>query len=176
MRKIILYIAQSADGKIARPDGSVDWLDAIPNPEKTDYGYTSFYKSVDTTIMGHSTYQKILDFDIPFPYSDKKNFVLTRKKPPEDQPFVIFKKGDENFFHTLKSEPGKNIWLVGGAKVNTWFLQHGLIDEMYIYIMPVLIGEGIPLFEGMDESVPLISESSKGYKNGVVFLKYRFGR
>lgn len=173
MRKIILYIAQSADGKIARPDGRVDWLDSIPNPEKTDYGYTSFYESVDTTIMGYSTYQKILDFDIPFPYADKKNFVLTEKKDIDDQPFVTFTRGDKSYFQDLKSKPGKNIWLVGGSKVNSWFMQRGLIDELYIFIMPVLIGEGIPLFDDFDPLVHLRSISTKFYKNGVVFLHYQ---
>jgi dihydrofolate reductase len=176
MRKIILYIAQSADGKIARPDGGVDWLDTIPNPEKTDYGYACFYESVDTTIMGSSTYRKILDFNIPFPYTDKKNFVLTRQKPTEDHPFVEFIRGNEGFFLDLKSGPGKDIWLIGGARVNTWFLKHGLIDELFLFIMPVVIGNGIPLFEGIGQSVSLDPVSTKSYKNGVLFLKYRLGK
>jgi dihydrofolate reductase len=176
MRKIILYIAQSADGKIARPDGSVDWLENIPNPEKTDYGYASFYESVDTTIMGNSTYRKILNFDVPFPYPDKKNYVLTRNKVADAQPYVTFTSGEKTYFSSLKSKPGKDIWLVGGAQANTWFLQHGLIDEMFIFIMPVLIGKGIPLFDNFNHLVHLKPVSTKSYKNGVVFLKYRLGK
>ena len=79
MRKIRLYIAMSLNGKIARPDGSVDWLEAIPNPDKSDYGYARFYKEIDTTIQGCNTYRQLLSWGITFPYPDKKNYVITRK-------------------------------------------------------------------------------------------------
>jgi len=80
VRKIKLYIATSLNGKIASSDGNVDWLESIPNPEKTDYGYKAFYDSIDTTIQGYNTYNQILNWDIDFPYKGKKNYVLTKKK------------------------------------------------------------------------------------------------
>ena len=78
MRKIILYVACSLDGKIADREGNVDWLDTIPNPDHSDYGYSDFIKSVDTTLMGNKTYQQVLGFDVPFPYKETKNYVITR--------------------------------------------------------------------------------------------------
>lgn len=80
MRKIKLYIASSINGKTAKIDGSVDWLEEIPKPEKADYGYAKFYESIDTTIQGSNTYQQIMNWGIGFPYKGKKNYVITRKK------------------------------------------------------------------------------------------------
>lgn len=79
MRKIILYIATSVNGYIAKSDGSVDWLESIPNPNKDDYGCPKFYSSIDTTILGYNTYKQIINWDIEFPYKEKTNYVLTRK-------------------------------------------------------------------------------------------------
>lgn len=78
MRKVKLYIACSLNGKIAAKDGSVNWLETIPNPDKTDYGYLEFQKTIDTTIQGYSTYKQIIDWGIDFPYKETKNFVFTR--------------------------------------------------------------------------------------------------
>ena len=68
----------SLNGKIARPDGSVDWLDSIPNPEKIDYGYGQFIESIDTTLMGNKTYNQLIGWGIDFPYPDKQNFVFSQ--------------------------------------------------------------------------------------------------
>ncbi len=70
----------SFNGKIAKKDGTVAWLDAIPHPEGEDYGYADFYEGIGTTIMGYATYHQVINFDIPFPYPDKTNYVLTRKR------------------------------------------------------------------------------------------------
>ena len=78
MRKIVSYIVTSLDGKIARQDGGVYWLDELPNPDNSDYGYKNFYNSIDSTIMGSLIYQKILSFGGDFPYKGKENYVITR--------------------------------------------------------------------------------------------------
>ena len=80
MRKLKLYMATSLDGKIAGSKDDVKWLEEIPNPEKTDYGYYDFYRSVDTTIMGNTTYKMIENFEGKFPYPDTKNYVASSKK------------------------------------------------------------------------------------------------
>jgi dihydrofolate reductase len=81
MRSLKLYIAISLDNHIARSNGSVDWLESVPNPEQHDYGYQTFYDSIDTTLMGFNTYQEILNFGVYFPYPDKSNYVFSRRKP-----------------------------------------------------------------------------------------------
>jgi len=84
MRKIKLYIACSLNGKISRADGSVDWLDSFSPADDSDFGYTDFYNSIDTTIQGYSTYKQIIDWGIDFPYEGKENFVITNKKSLKD--------------------------------------------------------------------------------------------
>ena len=119
MRKIKLYIATSLNGKIAKPDGSVDWLEAIPKPDNSDYGYSEFYDTVDTTLQGHNTYKKIQSWGIQFPYKGKKNYVLTTDTTLKRNDDVEFISDDHvNFVKGLKEENGGDIWLIGGGKTN----------------------------------------------------------
>ena len=148
MRQVVLYIAASLDGYIARPDGDVSWLNApefeLPGE---DYGYHQFYGSIDTTLMGNATYRAILGFDVPFPYPDRTNYVFTRSDEHSDNEFVQFITGDVPLFvRKLKHGPGKDIWLVGGGEINALLLQSGLIDRIILTLMPLTLGQGIPLF------------------------------
>jgi dihydrofolate reductase len=172
MRKLILYIAMSLDGKIAGPQDDVKWLEELPNPDKSDYGYHDFVKSVDTTIMGNTTYQWISRQPIPFPYPDTKNYVLTRSEQESNDEVTFLSKDIPGFIEQLKQKEGKNIWLIGGGGVNQVCLDAGLIDEMRVFVMPVILGEGVPLFaEGYERSgVRLISSTT--YSSGVVELVY----
>ncbi len=175
MRKIILYIAASIDNYIARPDGNVDWLH---NPdyalEGEDYGYASFYKTIDTTLMGNSSYQEILGFDVPFPYPDKTNYVFSRSENNEDNEFVKFFSGDiAKFTKQLKEKPGKDIWLVGGGQINTVLLINGLIDKIILTIIPITLGDGIPMFhEGAPAETKFDLEKSQAFKSGLVQLTF----
>lgn len=169
MRKIKLYIAISLNGKIARSNGDVDWLEAIPNPKKLDYGYADFYESVDTTIQGFNTYRQIIEWNIPFPYQGKKNFVLTSKTELSNNEHVDFiSKNHVDFIKSLKNKEGKDIWLIGGANTNTKLLNAGLIDEIWLYTMPIIIPEGINLFESIPSECHLNLISSEKYETGVV--------
>ncbi|WP_372774898.1 dihydrofolate reductase family protein [Mangrovibacterium sp.] len=174
MRKVTLYIAQSLDGKIARMNGDVDWLDQFSNAENEDYGYSSFLESVDTTLMGNRTYEKIHSFGIDFPYAGKENYVFTRQKGKHDTDFVKF-IGDDvaSFVQGIKQEHGKGIWLIGGGEINSLLYNEGLIDEIYLFTMPVTLGEGVPLFSGrlVERQLKLIELSS--YSSGVICKKYR---
>ena len=143
MRKLKLYIAASLDSYIAGPKGEIDWLEAGGN---ADYGYQEFYTSIDTTLMGNSTYPLTLTVD-KFPYPDTSNYVFTRGTPPPDTAHVRFVSGDiAAFVRSLKEQSGKDIWLVGGGQVNTVMLNEGLIDEIILTIFPLVLAEGIPLF------------------------------
>ncbi len=174
MRKLISYIAVSMNGKIARSDGSVDWLENIPNPEKTDYGYSEFLKTVDTTIQGYNTYNQLIEWGIEFPYKDKKNYVLTRKHNPKNNGFVEFI--NENYVESikkLKNESGGDIWLIGGGQINTMILNAGLLDEIRMFVMPVIIPGGIDLFQFLPVETKLELIGTKSFSSGVVELNYR---
>lgn len=174
MRKIKLYIASSLDGKIASDDGSFQFLDEYNSPAE-DYGYTKFLDSVDTTIMGNTTYQQINSIESEFPYIGKRNFVFTRNTELKEDENVTFLSHDQlSVIQSLKEEPGKDIWLIGGGKVNSFFLKNKLIDELILFVMPVLLGNGIPLFEKADFLASVQLTGTKTYDNGVIELRYNF--
>lgn len=174
MKKIILYSAQSLNGKIARNDGSVDWLESIPHVDGEDYGYASFYASIDITIQGYSTYKQVLDWGIDFPYKEKKNYVLTRKKElakNEDVSFIM--KNHIDAIRNLKNQNGKNIWLIGGGQINTLLLNAHLIDEIILHTMPIVIPDGIAIFENTPAESRFELLSSKSYSSGVLESHYK---
>ncbi len=174
MRKIKLYAATSLNGKIARLDGDIKWLESVPNPGKTDYGYARFYDSIDTTIQGNKTFNQVMGWGIEFPYKDRKNYVITSNQQRQQFEYVEFITKDHiNFIRELKERKGKDIWLIGGGQVNTLLLNAGLIDEIQVFVMPVVIPDGIELFENKPPESQLDLLDSKTYSNGVVELNYR---
>ena len=173
-RRIISYIAMSLDGKIARLNGAVDWLEAIPNPDSNDYGYGKFMETIDTTIMGRSTYDEVLGYNIPFPYSDKTNFVLSRdvtKRKDNNVSFVSEELGA--FIENLRNQEGLDIWLIGGGQLNSLFLKNAWLDEMRVFVMPIVLGEGIPLFSPHISDTHLQHIKTIPYISGVNELIYK---
>lgn len=174
MRKIILYIAASLNGKIADANGNVDWLNKIPNPENTDYGYSEFFSNIDTTIQGNRTYEQILGWGIEFPYQGKKNYVLTNDTGLADNENVEFITGNHvETIRKIKQSEGRDIWLIGGGQANTLLLSAGLIDEIRLFIMPIILHAGIDLFTGMPNETMLELVETKKYASGVVDLRYQ---
>jgi dihydrofolate reductase len=176
-RKIIVYIATSADGFIARPDGSFDWLER-PRP-KGNYGMGAFYKSIDTTLWGRKTCDMALDFQkrgVPGTAFDTKvrNYVFTRSPVPSAAPAgVEFVNEPIKAFATrLREKKGKNIWMMGGAGIIASFLNAGEIDEFIIHVIPKFIGEGIPLIAPARRTVPLKLVSCTKFPDDVVKLHY----
>ncbi len=175
MRKIIVYIATSADGFIARKDGAVDWLD---RPRTAgDYGIGKFYKSIDTILWGRKTYELVLKFqkegkDTPN-MGDIKNYAFSRKPPKKVAAgFEFVKEPIKKFAKRLRAQKGKNIWMMGGGGIIASFLEAGAIDEFIIHVMPTFIGEGIPLIAPARRTVPLKLVSCKKFSDGVVRLHY----
>ncbi|MFZ3384709.1 MAG: dihydrofolate reductase family protein [Candidatus Methanoperedens sp.] len=168
--KIILYIATSLDGFIARKDGSIDWLSPYENGQE-DYGYKDFLKTVGIVIMGNTTYKQVLTFG-EFPYRGKDCFVFTRNKENRKDENVTFVSKNAKDFVSQLSE-SKNIWLVGGASIIDEFLKFDLIDEFIITIIPILLGEGIPLFNGRSNETKLKLIDVKKFDPGLVQLYYK---
>lgn len=169
MRKIILFIAASLDGYIARESGEIDWLFT-----DQDYGYTDFSAQVDTLIMGNKTYQQVLSFD-EYPYEDKEVFVFSKTQSGTTHNQAKFVNSNwVNFTKTLRQSHGGNIWLVGGAQLIHFFLQQGFIDELILSIHPIILGSGIPLIVN-DSSLEtkLELQNVKSFNTGLVQMFYK---
>lgn len=170
-RKIVVLIATSADGYIARVDGSVDWLDR-PRP-KGSYGFSAFMASIDTILWGRKTYDQAVTMGWGFG-SKIKNYVFTHHPPKSTPPGVEYVNEPVGpFAQRLRAQPGKDIWMMGGGKVIGSFLDAGEIDEFRIGVIPVLIGEGIPLVHPGRRTVPLRLLSTRRFSDGVVHMYYR---
>lgn len=180
-RKIIVYIATSADGYIARPDGDVEWLNR--RPRTVDYGMREFYPTIDTILWGRKTYDWLLNY-----YKKRgktkglfdtklANYVFSRKRRKLAAPGVEFvSERVKAFAQRLRATPGKQIWMMGGGELIASFLDAGEIDEFDIHVIPVFIGMGIPLVAPRHRDVPLRLLSSRKYPDGVVRLHYEVAR
>ena len=181
-RKIVVYIATSADGYIARPDGDVEWLNR--RPDTVDYGMHKFYRTIDTILWGRKTYDWLLNY-----YKKKKskskmfdtkvaNYVFSRKPPKSAPPpgVEFVSESPKAFAKRLRAEPGKHIWMMGGGELIASFLDAGEIDEFDIHVIPTLIGEGIPLIAPRHRDVPLRLQSVRNYPDSVVRLRYEIAR
>ncbi len=172
IKNIILYIAASLDGFIARKDGSVDWLSPYEKVEE-DYGYNDFYEKIGTVIMGNNTYKQVLSFG-EFPYRGKDCYVFTRNKDKrKDENVTFVSKNAKDFISQLNLKDNKNIWLIGGASIVDEFLKSDLIDEFIITIIPILLGDGIPLFKGKSNEKKLKLIDVKTFDPGLVQLHYK---
>ena len=171
-RNVIVHIAASADGYIARPDGDLEWLTSRPAP-KGFYGMDSFMRSIDTKVLGRKTYEVSRRLGAPFG-SGERTIVFSRHAAPGDVPpgveFVNSLIGP--FVRRLQTQPGKDIWLMGGGDLIASFLDAQAIDRFVVSVVPVFIGEGIPLIARGHRHVRLELESTERYADGLVQLRY----
>ncbi len=170
-RKVILYIAESLDGFIAREDNDISWLSIVEKPDE-DYGYKDFIDTIDTVIMGRRTYEKVLSFGIEFPHKDKKCYILSKTLEGNNENAQFYNGSIKDLIEMLKGKAGKNIFIDGGAEVVREFRSENLIDEYIISIVPVLLGKGIRLFKDTDTENKLSLIESKVFDSGLVQLWY----
>ncbi len=171
-RKVILYIAASLDGFIAKKNDDISFLSMVENPGE-DYGYGEFIKTVDTVIMGRKTYDKVLTFGIGFPHKGRKCYVLSRTKEGTDENVEYYNGHLNDLIQNLKKVDGKNIFIDGGAGAIKELKEQNLIDEYVISIIPVLLGDGIRLFAETERESKLQFVESKTFDTGLVQLHYR---
>ena len=171
-RKVILYIATSLDGYIASPDDNLDFLSVVEQ-EGEDYGYAQFIESVDTVIVGRKTYDKVLSMGFDFPHSDKESYIITRTPKPATGKIEFYTGDLKNLILKLKKQEGKNIFVDGGAEVVNLLLKDNLIDEFCISIIPVLLGDGIRLFQDNRPELPLKFVRSESFNSGLVQVWYQ---
>lgn len=148
-RKLVLFIAMSLDGYIATKSDTLDWLYTVEG--EGDNGYSAFYETVDTVLMGKRTYDWIMEnVTGDFPYKDKECYVFSRSATEENKDVKFVSDEIVGFANTLKNQQGKNIWLVGGGELLHSFIKEKLVDELILTVAPTLIGNGIPLFKEGD--------------------------
>ena len=172
-RKIIVNIATSADGYLARTDGNLDWLTKRPAP-KGFYGLPKFSRSIDAKILGRKTFDMSVKMGARFS-ADNVHYVFSRRPPlasvPAGVQFVT--ESIRAFAERLRKQAGKNIWMMGGGEIIGSFLDENAIDEFIITVVPTFIGEGIPLIAPSYREVPLRLLSLRRFPDGVAQLHYR---
>ncbi|WP_314241601.1 dihydrofolate reductase family protein [Empedobacter tilapiae] len=171
-RKVILYIATSLDGYIAKPDDNLDFL-SIVEQDGQDYGYNDFIQTVDTVIVGRRTYDKVASMGFDFPHSDKDAYIITRTPRSSIGSIKFYTDDLTLLINKLKSEEGKNIFCDGGAEIVNELLKNNLIDEFIISVIPILVGNGIKLFKDDRPELKLELISVKSFEKGLVQLHYK---
>ena len=178
--RVTIHMVASLDGFIARRDGRVDWLETSDKFEDGDTMapefVEEFLKTIDCYVMGSRTYETALEFEAKgfgWSYGDKPTFVLTSRELPRTRDTVEFYSGDLARLVNERLKPAfPSIWFVGGGAVSGECLRLGLADEVRYSIMPILIGDGISFFEGLDKDIALHLVEVKAYKNGMVALRH----
>lgn len=168
---IVLYIATSVDGFIAAEDGSVGWLDEF---QSDDGRYKAFFAEIEALVMGARTYEQVRSFG-EWPYEERPTYVLTRDDGSPDVEAVEFVRGDVDALGTRLREEYGRIWLVGGGEVARAFLREGQVDELRLSVVPLLLGDGIPLFGGGGTRERLVLVDATTHESGIVELRYGVG-
>jgi len=178
--RVTIHMAASLDGFIARKDGSVDWMETSDTFEggatMTPEFIEDFLKTIDCYVMGSKTYETALFFEakgLGWAYGDKPTFVLTHRTLKKIRTSIEFYAGDLARLVNGRLKPQfKSIWFAGGGELSAECLRLGLADEVRYSIMPIVIGNGISFFQGLDKDVALHLVESTVYKNGMLALRY----
>ncbi len=168
--KISIYIAMSIDGYIARKDHTLDWLDRVGGFDE-DYGMQKFLNSIDSLIIGRKTYD--IATTVSDPYPGKRVIVLSNSLTSVKEGMELYRGDLSSLIAKLHREGIKHIWVDGGTTLSQ-FLSLQVVDTMILSIIPVILGEGIPLFSLVDKEISCRLLSSQSYPSGLAQLKYEF--
>jgi dihydrofolate reductase len=171
MRMLKYHVASTLDGFIAHPDGS---FGGFPTEGDHVTDFLASYASYDVVLMGRKTYEVGLKVGVTDPYPTMKQYVFSRTMGRSPDPRVeIVSEVAGDVVRRLKGEPGKDIWLCGGAELARTLLDERLVDEIIVKLNPLLLGSGIPLVAAGIRQTALELRHAKFYRNGVVLLTYR---
>ncbi|WP_305768735.1 dihydrofolate reductase family protein [Candidatus Epulonipiscium viviparus] len=174
MPKVIVYIAMSLDGYIADENGGVNWLHGDGSDIKNIGSFLEFIETVDTVILGSTTYDQIVNELSPkeWAYKGKQTYVLTNKEYNSREEIIFTNQNIGMLIDNIKKKNNKNIWICGGANIISQFHNENLIDEYWITIIPIILGNGLRLFNAKNIAVNLKLLATRSY-NGIVDLKYK---
>lgn len=173
-----VFIATSLDGYVARPTGELDWL-MKQKTDGEDHGYDEFIASIDGLVMGRGSFLQVLGFD-KWPYSKPvivMSKTLTRTDIPDslEGKVTLTDQEPHDVMNTVDKQGWKRAYIDGGKVVQS-FMRAGLIDDLWLTRIPVLIGEGIPLFGSLDRDVDLTHLETRSFPSGLVASRYRVVR
>jgi dihydrofolate reductase len=172
-RKLILYIAASVDGYIAKPNDDLSFLNLVEK-EGEDYGYADFIETIDTVIMGRKTYDWIKKNVPNYIHTNLDTYIITRSARENIGKINFYNGNLHDLIIELKKKPGKNIFCDGGAEIVNELLRHELIDEMVISFIPVLLGDGVRLFNQGFPEQKLNHITTRTFESGLVQVHYKF--
>ena len=172
---VTLHVVSSLDGFIAKHDNSVSWLDSsgeVYERGVSEESAEEVVKAIDCYVLGSRTYEHALQ--LGWPYGDTPTVVVTNRELPSTRKSVEFYSGDlKRLVDEILAPRYRNIWLVGGAILCQSFLRLGLVDEIRLVIIPVLLGEGLRLFDNSGPEERWHLKDVVAYKTGIVELLYR---
>ena len=177
-RRVRYAVAMSLDGFIAGPRGEADWIIMEPDPENEN-AFNAFYSQFDTILMGRRSFEFVKGAGGGGSTPGMQVFVFSRTLRQEDHPGVTIVDDPEGLMAELRSKPGKDVWLWGGGSLFRSFVELGLVDTVEVGVMPVLLGEGVPLLSPPAKRVALKLTGHKlDAKTGSMSLEYavQYGR
>jgi dihydrofolate reductase len=171
MRKVILSFGMTLDGYIARPDHRVDFL---PVDKEASKIMSDFFRTIDAAIMGRKTAEiSIKMYGGKFPAQGLSTYVFSRSwTPGERDGFEVVKGTPGRLIRRLREQKGKHIFLMGGGELGRSFLKADLVDELFIGVVPILLGKGIPGFPAGFPQRDFSLVECKTYSKGLIVLKY----
>ncbi|MGI9098289.1 MAG: dihydrofolate reductase family protein [Solirubrobacteraceae bacterium] len=174
MRKLRYVVASTLDGFICREDGS---FDDFPNEGDHVQAYLDLLASFDAVLMGRATYEVGLKLGVTSPYPTMKQYVVSSSMSQSPDPAVELVSQDVGgLVRRLRSEPGGDIYLCGGAVLATALVDEGLVDEITLKLNPIVLGSGIPFLYDTAEPLDLALSDMQRFDTGVVFLTYTVNR
>lgn len=172
--RTVYYAAASADGFIAARDGGVSWLDPFNSPE---LGHGAFLARVGAVVVGRATYDQMLGFG-PWPYAGRRGLVVTSRPIvglPEGVGAILPAELPAALAGLRARTPG-DVWIVGGGRTARLCLDAGLVDELELYLVPRLLGDGVPLLERREAFARLRLLETRAFSSGVTLVRYAVER
>jgi len=171
MRKIILGLAVSLDGFIEGPKGEYDWCFT-----DQDYGMSDFFKRIDAVFLGRKSYEMTLGMKGGSGMPPMKEYIFSNTLDSVREGATLVNGNIKLKVQKIKKEPGKDIWLFGGASLTSSLMNAGLVDEISMAIHPILLGSGKPLFSDISKRIRLTTTGVKTYSSGLILANYETGR
>lgn len=174
MARILGYIAASLDGFIADADEGLDWLDRFGDIDYGEFAYDRFIAGIGTFVMGRGTYDWLRRAVADWPHPDVDTIVVTSRSLPEPPDRVVaWDRPLGALIAHLRALEGGDVWMAGGGRLQSAFVARGAVDHLQIFVMPVLVGAGTPLWAGIEAETALTLDDARPLEKGVVRLAYR---